>query len=149
MLKLYSGIVISNILDRYLVIDTDTFFLKPTTFIMNNKCLYNFGTEYYKGYFDHMKKLNKNFEKIIDKSGICHHMIFETKYIKEIIEIVENNHNDKFYNVFLKTFHANSTLRSGKNPRTQLDHRKLPKLMEHTTTQSSLINLHFIHNFKK
>ena len=29
-------------------------------------------------------------------------MIFETKYINEIISIIENNHNDKFYNVFLK-----------------------------------------------
>ena len=37
------------------------------------------------------------------KSGICHHMMFETKYVKEIINIVEKNHHDEFYNVFLKT----------------------------------------------
>jgi hypothetical protein len=30
-------------------------------------------------------------------------MIFETKYVKELIELVENNHNnDLFYNIFLK-----------------------------------------------
>ena len=28
-------------------------------------------------------------------------MIFETKYIKEIIDLIENNHSDKFYNIFL------------------------------------------------
>ena len=51
-----------------------------------------------------MKKLDDIFFKqFSDKSGICHHIIFETKYINEIIDIVENKHNDKFYNVFLKT----------------------------------------------
>ena len=29
-------------------------------------------------------------------------MIFETKYIKKIFDIVENQHNDTFYNIFLK-----------------------------------------------
>ena len=36
------------------------------------------------------------------KSGICHHMIFETKYINELIYKIEKNHNDKFYNIFLQ-----------------------------------------------
>jgi hypothetical protein len=102
LLKLYAGMVIPNILERYLVIDSDTFFLKPTTFIENDKCLYNFGTEYHMPYFIHMAKLDNDFYKI-DKnmSGICHHMMFETKYINEIISKIEKNHNDFFYNVFL------------------------------------------------
>ena len=33
LLKLYAGKVIPNILDKYLVIDSDTYFLKPTRFI--------------------------------------------------------------------------------------------------------------------
>ena len=60
LLKLYAGIVIPGILDRYLVIDSDTFFLKPTTFIENDKCLYNYGTEYHEGYFQHISRLNKD-----------------------------------------------------------------------------------------
>lgn len=104
LLKLYAGKIIPNILDKYLVIDSDTFFLKPTTFVENNKCLYNYGTEYHKPYFHHMKKLDKDLVKIDkSKSGICHHMIFETKYIDELIAKIEKNHNDLFYNVFLKT----------------------------------------------
>jgi FkbM family methyltransferase len=103
LLKLYSGIIIPNILDKYLVIDSDTFFLKQTIFIKNNKCLYNFGTEYNKPYFTHMKSLHKDFLKVDrDKSGICHHMMFDTKYIQEIMLKVETKHNDKFYNIFLK-----------------------------------------------
>lgn len=103
LLKLYAGFVIPDILDKYLVIDSDTFFLKPTVFCKDNKCLYNYGTEYHLPYFTHMKKLGDIFNKQHqNKSGICHHMMFETKYVKELFSIVENNHNDVFYNVFLK-----------------------------------------------
>lgn len=103
LLKLYSGICIPNILNRYLVIDSDTFFIKPTIFIdAQNKCLYNYGTEYHTPYFDHMKRLHSSFEKMENnKSGICHHMIFETQYIKEIFDMVEELHNGPFWQVFL------------------------------------------------
>jgi len=104
LLKLYAGIVIPNILDKYLVIDADTFFLKPTTFIEDGKCLYNYGNEYHKPYFEHMQKMDEQLTKQIpDKSGICHHMIFETEYIKEIFKSIETKHNDVFYNIFLKS----------------------------------------------
>ena len=103
LLKLYAGKIIPDILDVYLVIDSDTFFLKSTTFVENNKFLYNYGTEYYEPYFHHMEKLDKNLTKIYEnKSGICHHMIFEKKYIDELISMIEKNHNELFYNIFLK-----------------------------------------------
>ena len=90
LLKLYAGFVIPNILDTYLVLDTDTFFLKPKSFIKNKKCLYNYITEYHKPYFDHMKKLDNNLTKQDkNKSGICHHMMFETKYIKLLFNKIE------------------------------------------------------------
>ena len=104
LLKLYSGLIIPNILDIYLVIDSDTFFLKPTKFYENGKCLYNYGLYHlHLPYFIHMNKLHPDL-KINDKSksGICHHMMFETKYIKELFHIVEKKHNDNFYNIFLK-----------------------------------------------
>lgn len=103
LLKLYSGQIIPGILDRYLVIDSDTFFLKPTIFVENDKCLYNYGIEYHKPYFEHMKKMDKNLIKVdAQKSGICHHMIFEKKYVDEMISLIEKNHNDLFYKVFLQ-----------------------------------------------
>ena len=37
-----------------------------------------------------------------DKSGICHHMIVEARFLQEIIDVVEKIHNDKFYNVMLR-----------------------------------------------
>ena len=139
LLKLYSGKIIPNILDKYLVIDCDTFFLKPTTFIEDNKCLYNFGDEHFKPYFEHMLKLDNELVKVNGyNSGICHHMIFETKYIDEIISKIEKNHNDVFYDVFLKLCaHGNVKQCSGaseyeiyynymlKNHRTKIKIRKL------------------------
>jgi len=103
LLKLYAGKVIPDILPRYLVIDADMFALNPIRFTKNGKCLYSFGSEYHSEYFIWMEKLHPNFKKVyFYKSGICHHMLFETKYVDEIIQIVEDRHNDTFYNVFLK-----------------------------------------------
>jgi len=57
-----------------------------------------------KVFFCHIDKTagyeNKFYE---NKSGICHHMIFEKKYINELISKIEKNHNELFYSVFLKT----------------------------------------------
>ena len=51
-----------------------------------------------------MSMLNVDMIKVDEnKSGICHHMMFEKLYIEEIISKIEQTHNDKFYNVFLKT----------------------------------------------
>ena len=104
LLKLYTGVIIPNILDKYLVIDADTYFLNPVTFYENGKGLYNYGTEYHKPYFIHMEKLHPELKKIDNnKSGICHHMFFETKYINELFNMVESKHNnEKFYDIFLK-----------------------------------------------
>ena len=96
-------ITIPGILEKCLVIDSDTFFLKPTIFVEQNKCLYNFGLEYHEPYFEHMLKLDNDLIKVDStKSGICHHMMFELIYINELINKIETIHNDKFYNVFLK-----------------------------------------------
>ena len=57
LLKLYAGSVIPGILGNYLVIDADTFFLKPTRFFDGRIPLYNYGTENHEPYFHHMKKL--------------------------------------------------------------------------------------------
>jgi len=109
LFKLYSGLIIPNILDKYLVIDSDTFFLKPTFFYENGRCLYNYGNENHPDYFQHMKLLHPRLKKVYtDKSGICHHMIFETKYIEELFDMVESKHNDFFYNIFLKNVEKNN-----------------------------------------
>lgn len=102
LLKLYSGFCIPGILGRYLIIDSDKFFLKPTTFVENDKCLYNYATEKEQPYFDHMARLDERFtRKYNDKSGICHHMMFETNKVRELFDIVEKKHDQLFYKAFI------------------------------------------------
>lgn len=114
LIKLYAGIVIPGILDKYLVIDADTFFLKPTRFIENDKCLFNTSNAYHKPYFEHMFKLHNSLEKQIENvSGICHHMLFDTNCIKQLFEVVEIEHNEVFWNVFLKSVHIKDYEYSG------------------------------------
>jgi len=93
LLKLYIGLVVPDILDNYLVIDADVFFLKPIEFIIDNKIVFTTSSEYHIPYFTHMNKLHPSFIKNISDSGISHHMMFSKKYIKEIFEMVEAYHN--------------------------------------------------------
>jgi len=103
LIKLYAGFVIPGILDTYLVVDSDTYFLKPTTFVEDGCCLYNPGTEYHTPYFEHMKQLHNSFERVDrNMSGISHHMIFETKYIREMFNLVESEHKKLFWIIFLE-----------------------------------------------
>ena len=82
----------------------DTFFLRPVDFVKDGKCLYNTGTEYHQPYFIHLKKLYSSLTKVFEKkSGICHHMIFEKKYLEEMFMEIEAAHLfDDFYKIFLR-----------------------------------------------
>uniref|UniRef100_A0A6C0ERM7 Nucleotide-diphospho-sugar transferase domain-containing protein n=1 Tax=viral metagenome TaxID=1070528 RepID=A0A6C0ERM7_9ZZZZ len=104
LLKLYAGFVIPGILEKYLVIDADTFFLKPTKFIENGEYLFNISFDCHLPYFQHMKILHESFNRhYVNISGICHHMIFDTICLKQLFEMVEKQHNDVFWNIFLKS----------------------------------------------
>lgn len=101
LIKLYASFVIEGILDTYLVVDADVFFLKPIEFYKDFKFIFTTGDEEHNPYFNHMKKLHPSFQKVIKPSGISHHMIFDKKYLKEIFYIVEKLHNKPFWKVFI------------------------------------------------
>ena len=113
LIKLYSGFVIKGLLNNYLVIDADTYFLKFTTFFKNRLPLYNIGSEYHLPYFEHMYKLHPTLCKQTNYSGICHHMMFQTNIIAELFKLVENQHNEFFYICFLKCINNKDILGSG------------------------------------
>lgn len=103
LLKLYAGFCIPNILKNYLVLDADLFILNPLEFMQDGKFLFGTGDEYYIPYFVHMEKLHPDLKKMHSESGICHHMMFHVPYVKEMFELVENNHNGKpFWKIFLE-----------------------------------------------
>jgi uncharacterized short protein YbdD (DUF466 family) len=102
LIKLYVGSCIPDILQNYLVIDADTFFLKPTTFLQDGVAYLNSGYEYHAEYFDHMRRLHPSFIRYMTCSGITHHMLFNTEYVEEMRGIVEEYHKKPFWEVFLE-----------------------------------------------
>jgi hypothetical protein len=116
LLKLYSGNVIPDILPNYVIIDSDTFFLKPVSFIDNNsKYIYTIGNEYHIPYFNHMNKLHPSLKRTLNCSGISHHMIMSTEYVNELFKLVESYHNnsDPFWKIFLNNIDEKDFLTSG------------------------------------
>jgi len=115
LLKLYSGNVIPGILQNYLIIDSDTFFLKPTLFISDNKYIYTIGNEYHIPYFNHMNKLHPSLKRIHNCSGISHHMIMNTEHVNGLIKLVESYHNNiyLFWEIFLNMININDFPASG------------------------------------
>jgi hypothetical protein len=105
LLKIYAGNIIPGILKRYLVLDSDTHFLKPTYFITKDgKHAFTTGTEYHEEYFIHMNKLHPSFKKYHNLSGISHHSFFHNDIINELIQKVETYHgnNKPFWKIFLE-----------------------------------------------
>jgi hypothetical protein len=101
LIKLTAGKYIDGILDNYLVLDSDVFILKPTTFMENNMPLFATGTEHHIPYFDHMKKLHPSLTRQKNMSGICHHMMFNKHRLNDLFKLVEDYHSLPFTFVFL------------------------------------------------
>lgn len=121
LLKLYAPLVIPDIAENVLILDSDTVFFRQTK--MFDHCgrpFYNISkdTKICRKPFDiaveeHINKLwpaisrqhlPVEFEGI---SGVCHSMMFNRKIISELFEKVEkyDKDGDKFYKIFLK--HSN------------------------------------------
>lgn len=117
LLKLYAGQVIPDILPNYLVIDADVFFLKPVTFFNRVKIIdssgvrevfetfFTFSGEYHVPYFEHMHRLHPSLKKheLIAYSGISHHMMFSTFYVKEMMKMIEDFHGGVFWKIFIES----------------------------------------------
>jgi len=109
LLKFYSGIVIPGISQKYLIIDCDTHFLKPTNFFTDDgKQMLTTGTEYHEVYFHHMNRLHPSLKKIHPLSGISHHTFFDTECILELFKLVEDYHGRQpFWQIYLDVIDKN------------------------------------------
>jgi hypothetical protein len=116
LLKFYAGNIIPGILKRYLIIDCDTHFLKPTKFITDDgKHIFTTGKEYHIPYFLHMNKLHDSLKKIHPLSGISHHTFFHTDRVNELIKMVEQNFSNEkpFWKIYLENIDMNEFAHSG------------------------------------
>jgi hypothetical protein len=108
IIKLYAGKCIPDILEHYLVIDSDVYVLKPTTFMKYDSPLFATGTEFHPPYFEHMARLHPSFTRKMNVSGICHHMLFTKSHLEELFQLVENHASNgqgyrPFWKIFLET----------------------------------------------
>jgi hypothetical protein len=108
LLKLYAGQYIPDLLENYLVIDADVFFLKDIHFFTEDgKPYFACGDENHTPYFDHMRRLHPSLRKQRKESGICHHMMMNQGYLRALFEKIETYHhskdNDKpFWQLFIE-----------------------------------------------
>lgn len=105
LLKLYAPFVIPGISSNVLVLDADTLFFKPTSFL-NEKYggCYNVGSEHHLPYFRHAGRLTKNrlFRVYSRYSGICHHMLFQRPVLQELFTEVEAIQREDFWKAFCR-----------------------------------------------
>jgi hypothetical protein len=113
LLKIYASIIITDILDNYVIIDSDVYFHKPVNFFKDDKINFNIGTEYHLPYFEHMNKLHPSLTKVIDRSGICHLMPMKRNIVELLIQMIESYKNEPFWKVFLNSV---SPLHYGQDP---------------------------------
>lgn len=115
LLKLYAVLVIPNILENILIVDSDTVFYRKVEFFENGLPLYNLAKDknldkdkFHQETLQQIKKLMPEIaEKLPEKyqaiSGICHHMIFQKNVILDLMQIVEKRYNEVFYKAFLQS----------------------------------------------
>lgn len=105
LLKFYASYVIPDISSNILILDSDTVFLNPYTFLNSYSLAgkFNVGKEYHKPYFKHAKKLIPGFKKVYPEySGICHWMVMQRTVLDHLFKVVEKNHKIPFWKAFCR-----------------------------------------------
>lgn len=102
LLKLCAPSVIPGISSNVLVVDADTVFFRPIEFLNEDGGgNYAVGQEYIKAYFKHSNKLLPGLKKVFaDKSGVCHHMLFQKAVMDDLFFQVESFHKQEFWKAF-------------------------------------------------
>lgn len=113
LIKMYAPLVITDLLDNYLMLDADVHFHTPVCFFENNRIQFNIGTEYHIPYFEHMIRLHPSLTKINPNSGIAHLMPMKRKIIQSFIKMIEHYHIQPFWKVFVEMIASSSYIGSG------------------------------------
>jgi hypothetical protein len=102
LLKLYAAFAIPDISSNILIVDADTIFFKPVTFLnAAHAGIYHPEREYFETYFIHARKLLPGFKRFNPfYSGISHHMLFQRCVLEELFQIVSDYHQTDFWKAF-------------------------------------------------
>lgn len=85
----------------YLVVDSDTVFIRPQTFLADGRVIFNCSDEYHLPYFDIYRKLLHEKARC-PVSFISHQMLFETKKLGELKVRIEQNTDVVWYQAIIK-----------------------------------------------
>lgn len=119
LLKLYAWRVLPEDFPRYLVIDADTVFFRPVSFVLEDgRTLLTQASEHWSSYFSHMAKLYPTLRRVIPNvSGVAHHMLFDRYNVNSLMRIVESHHSDvtnkPFWRIFLDCVERDASNTSG------------------------------------
>ena len=104
LLKLHCLRVIPELNDNILVLDADVYILNDLSFFDNKKEIFTVGYEHTKEYHEHAQRLHPSLTRAYPKwSGISHHMVFNRNKMNQLFDLIENHHQDTFFNVFMKS----------------------------------------------
>jgi hypothetical protein len=95
-LKLYAAFVIPNISSNVLILDSDTVFLRPVSFLHEKRyAFFNPGTEYHLPYFAFMHRAIPGLSRVFSEhSGISHHMLFQKEILEDLFATIKAVHGD-------------------------------------------------------
>lgn len=103
LLKLYSLEVIPGLSSNVLLLDADTIFLSPVSFIneKGGSVFHPSTREYHLPYFRHARRMLDGFHRLYPEySGISHHMLIQRQVVRSLMEEVEKKHQKPFWWAF-------------------------------------------------
>ena len=91
LFKLYAPFIIKGISSNILLLDSDTIFLRPVSFMNErNEPLFNPGIRGHRPYYDHAKRLIPTFYNVFKKKyfGISHHMLIQRAVMQSLFDTI-------------------------------------------------------------
>jgi len=155
LLKFYAHTVIKDLSPHFLVLDADLIFLKPVSFFDGNSPLFSYSCENSTPYFEHLRKLLPDIEKVFpDKSGVAHHMLFSKTFLDQLFNEVTALHNKPFWKALIACIDINELQQSCMSEyeiyfNYVFSRSPLPKLRELRTIDIGDDNLREMSRFEK
>jgi hypothetical protein len=103
LLKLYAPTVIKDLLNYFLIVDSDVVFLRPVDFFKGETPLFDYGGMYVPSYFEHMQRvLPDEFKDVGKESGTTDCMMYRKDILSDMFNRIERKHECPAWQALLK-----------------------------------------------
>lgn len=101
LFKFYSPLIVPDISPNVLVLDADTIFLKPVSFLNPlNGAYFTESGELHEPYFRHAERLIPGFQKVLTHSAVAHHMLLQKPAVLDLFAYTEAFHKKPFWQTY-------------------------------------------------